>query len=97
MTRKLPALALPATALLLFAACAPPPPPQSTLAPLTGRAEPAPMPSEAADDYAAMQRARGGTANIGPAAMPGMVTQPPVGSDMTFAPLPAQTSPAFTR
>jgi hypothetical protein len=80
---------------LLFLACAPAP--QPPLAPLTGPASAAPMPSAAADDYAAAQRARGATAATGPAAMPGLVSPEPISADIALPDMPAQRAPAFSR
>ncbi len=82
----------------LLVACAEVPPrPVSTATPNVGPSEPAPMPSQAADDYVAAQRARGQPAEVGPAAMPGFATPNRIGTDVALPPLPAQRSPAFSR
>lgn len=61
-----------------------PPPSPSDLA----ASEPAPMPSEAASDFAAARRAGLAPAATGPDAMPGFEPSQRIGTDMTTAPVP---------
>jgi hypothetical protein len=80
-------------ALPLLAACAQesaPPPRGTALPPPTAqRWEPAPMPSQAAEDFAARQGRALQASPVGPDAMPGFGSGPRVGTDMTTAPVPA--------
>ena len=80
-----------AVLVLALAACEAPNRPSSTAAlpPLTGPSEPAPIPSEAADDYAAAQAARRQPLPTGSNAMPGFGAGQQVGTDMVTAPLPS--------
>jgi membrane-bound lytic murein transglycosylase A len=82
-----------AVLVLALAACETPSRPPSSAAlppPLTGPSEPAPIPSEAADDYVAAQAARRQGVPSGPDAMPGFGASPRVGTDMIMAPMPAE-------
>jgi|GEM_PF-3782135 len=80
-------------ALPLVAACArdaAPPPRGTALPPPTAAQwEPAPVPSQAAEDFAARQGRALQTRPTGPGAMPGFGSGPRVGTDMTTAPVPA--------
>lgn len=80
-------------ALPLIVACAQEaaPPPRGTALPPPNspRWEAAPVPSQAAEDYAARQGRALEAQSIGPGAMPGLASMPSVGADMTTAPIPA--------
>jgi hypothetical protein len=54
----------------------------------SGPSEPAPMPSDATDDYLARRRASRTPAPTGPDAMPGFDPAQRVGTDMMMAPVP---------
>jgi hypothetical protein len=78
--------------LTLFTACEASRPPRSSALPpprATGPSEPAPVPSAAAMEYDAAQRARRHGAPSGPDAMPGFDPAQRVGTDMITAPIPA--------
>ncbi|PWS38597.1 hypothetical protein DFH01_04800 [Falsiroseomonas bella] len=57
-------------------------------APDLSASEPAPMPSEAANDFVAARRAGLAPAASGPEAMPGFGASQRIGTDMTTAPVP---------
>jgi hypothetical protein len=56
--------------------------------PAPGPSEPAPVPSQAVEDYLAARRGNLTPAATGPDAMPGFGDAQRVGSDMTTAPIP---------
>jgi hypothetical protein len=57
--------------------------------PAPGASEPAPMPSQAADDFVAARQRGLAPAPVGPDAMPGFGPAQRVGTDMTTAPMPS--------
>jgi hypothetical protein len=84
-------LATGAALLALLGACEAPrrlPPSAALPPPLLGPSEPAPVPSDATDDYVADQAARRQATPSGPDAMPGFGQAQRMGSDMTTAPIP---------